>query len=149
MSDHQPHPTDVHVGQAIRLRRKVLGVTQSALAEAIGLTFQQVQKYERAANRVSCSVLVDIAAALDCQPADLLPRSEAPSIDVAESLEAVGQPGGLELIQAWMALPQAQRRALTRLAVELQAAAEDLGDEPGAAYVTGGDASCEARRHDA
>jgi transcriptional regulator with XRE-family HTH domain len=60
-----PNPIDVHVGNRIRLRRTLLGTSQVALAEAIGLTFQQVQKYEKGVNRVSSSRLVDIASALD------------------------------------------------------------------------------------
>src|ERR1700753_441801 len=59
-----PHPVDRHVGLRIRMRRKELGVSQEKLAEALGLTFQQVQKYERAANRVSASKLWEIAQAL-------------------------------------------------------------------------------------
>lgn len=57
MSEFTPDPVDLHVGRAIRARRKELGQSQSALADALGLTFQQVQKYERAANRVSASML--------------------------------------------------------------------------------------------
>src|SRR5882724_11825414 len=60
-----PNPIDVHVGARIRLRRTLLGISQIALAEAIGLTFQQVQKYEKGMNRVSSSRLVDLANALD------------------------------------------------------------------------------------
>jgi len=60
-----PNPIDVHVGARIRLRRTLLGMSQERLAEAIGLTFQQVQKYEKGANRVSSSRLVDMANALD------------------------------------------------------------------------------------
>jgi transcriptional regulator with XRE-family HTH domain len=60
-----PNPIDVHVGARIRLRRTLLGISQSALAEAIGLTFQQVQKYEKGMNRVSSSRLMDMANALD------------------------------------------------------------------------------------
>jgi len=60
-----PNPIDVHVGARIRLRRTLLGISQTALAEAIGLTFQQVQKYEKGANRVSSSRLMDMANALD------------------------------------------------------------------------------------
>src|SRR4029453_3788062 len=60
-----PNPIDVHVGARIRLRRTLLGISQSVLAETIGLTFQQVQKYERGSNRVSSSRLVDLANALD------------------------------------------------------------------------------------
>ena len=60
-----PNPIDVHVGARIRLRRTLLGISQVTLAEAIGLTFQQVQKYEKGANRVSSSRLLDVANALD------------------------------------------------------------------------------------
>ena len=60
-----PNPIDVHVGARIRLRRTLLGISQSTLAETIGLTFQQVQKYEKGTNRVSSSRLVDLANALD------------------------------------------------------------------------------------
>jgi transcriptional regulator with XRE-family HTH domain len=60
-----PNPIDVHVGARIRLRRTLLGISQMALAEAIGLTFQQVQKYEKGANRVSSSRLYDLAQILD------------------------------------------------------------------------------------
>ncbi|HMO43605.1 MAG TPA: helix-turn-helix transcriptional regulator, partial [Phenylobacterium sp.] len=62
-ADRAPNPVDRHVGLRIRLRRKELGVSQEKLAEAIGLTFQQVQKYERGANRVSASKLWEIARA--------------------------------------------------------------------------------------
>jgi transcriptional regulator with XRE-family HTH domain len=60
-----PDPIDVHVGTRVRIRRKQLGLSQSALADALGLTFQQVQKYERGANRVSSSMLVRIARRLE------------------------------------------------------------------------------------
>lgn len=60
-----PNPIDRHVGLRIRLRRKELGISQERLAESIGLTFQQVQKYERAANRVSASKLWEVARALN------------------------------------------------------------------------------------
>ena len=60
-----PNPIDVHVGARIRLRRTLLGISQTTLAEAMGLTFQQVQKYEKGYNRVSSSRLVDLANALD------------------------------------------------------------------------------------
>src|ERR1700759_5103941 len=59
-----PNPIDVHVGSRVRLRRTLLGLSQERLAGALGLTFQQVQKYERAANRVSASKLFEIARAL-------------------------------------------------------------------------------------
>ena len=59
-----PNPIDRHVGLRIRMRRKELGISQERLAESIGLTFQQVQKYERAANRVSASKLWEVSRAL-------------------------------------------------------------------------------------
>jgi len=59
-----PNPIDRHVGLRIRMRRKQLGISQERLAESIGLTFQQVQKYERAANRVSASKLWEMSRAL-------------------------------------------------------------------------------------
>ena len=60
-SQRSPNPVDLHVGGRVRMRRKMLGVSQERLAEALGLTFQQVQKYERGANRVSASKLYEIA----------------------------------------------------------------------------------------
>lgn len=57
-------PLDVHVGSRIRLRRQLLGLSQERLGDALGLTFQQVQKYERGANRVSASRLFDLSTVL-------------------------------------------------------------------------------------
>lgn len=62
--EQNPHEVDVVVGSRIRLRRKEVGTSQQALAEAVGLTFQQIQKYENGANRVSSSKLYEIAKAL-------------------------------------------------------------------------------------
>ena len=62
--DHAPNPVDVHVGLQVRLRRKELKISQEKLAETLGLTFQQVQKYERGANRISASKLYEIARTL-------------------------------------------------------------------------------------
>jgi transcriptional regulator with XRE-family HTH domain len=59
-----PHPTDIAVGQAIRQRRLLAEMSQGALGERIGVSFQQIQKYERGTNRVSASMLVEIARAL-------------------------------------------------------------------------------------
>lgn len=60
-----PDPIDAHVGQVIRLRRRIHGTSQAQLAQACGVTFQQVQKYERGQNRVSASMLAKISLALD------------------------------------------------------------------------------------
>ena len=62
--DNSADPIDVHVGSRIRLRRQLLGLSQEKLGESLGLTFQQVQKYERGANRVSASRLFDLSVVL-------------------------------------------------------------------------------------
>jgi transcriptional regulator with XRE-family HTH domain len=61
------HPVDAHVGRRLRERRTVMGISQQALAEAIGISFQQVQKYERGANRLSAGRLWRIARVLDVE----------------------------------------------------------------------------------
>ncbi|HEX8233754.1 MAG TPA: helix-turn-helix transcriptional regulator [Caulobacteraceae bacterium] len=60
-SPRSPNPVDAHVGSRIRMRRKMQGISQEKLADALGLTFQQVQKYERGSNRVSASKLYQVA----------------------------------------------------------------------------------------
>ncbi|MFC5359543.1 helix-turn-helix domain-containing protein [Azospirillum himalayense] len=60
-----PNPIDVHVGSRVRIRRTLLGMSQEKLGESIGLTFQQVQKYERGANRIGASRLFDLSRVLD------------------------------------------------------------------------------------
>ena len=60
-----PHPVDVHVGKRVRMRRKLLGMSQEKVAEALGLTFQQMQKYEKGRNRVSASRLFELSQILD------------------------------------------------------------------------------------
>ncbi len=59
-----PHPADVHVGKRLRLRRTILGLSQEAIGNAIGVTFQQVQKYERGVNRMGSSRLYDFSKIL-------------------------------------------------------------------------------------
>ncbi len=61
----KPSPVDVHVGARVRMRRTLLGMTQSDLGELLGLTFQQVQKYENGANRIGSGRLYDLARVLD------------------------------------------------------------------------------------
>jgi len=63
--EHRPSPIDVHVGGRVRLRRTLMGMSQERLGEALGLTFQQVQKYERGVNRIGASRLFDLARVLD------------------------------------------------------------------------------------
>lgn len=63
--DGQPNPIDIHVGMRLRLRRTLLGLSQEKLGEGIGLTFQQVQKYERGSNRIGASRLYDLSRILE------------------------------------------------------------------------------------
>jgi transcriptional regulator with XRE-family HTH domain len=63
-----PNPVDLHVGTKVRMRRILLGMTQEKRGEALGLTFQQVQKYEKGANRISASRLQQISATLQVPP---------------------------------------------------------------------------------
>ena len=65
LTESRPSPVDVHVGARIRLRRTLLGMSQERLGDALGLTFQQVQKYERGVNRVGASRLFDLSRILD------------------------------------------------------------------------------------
>ncbi|QYC11483.1 helix-turn-helix domain-containing protein [Brevundimonas nasdae] len=67
-----PDPVDVQLGGAIRMRREALNLSQAALGGQIGVTFQQVQKYERGVNRVSASRLLQIAAVLEIPASELL-----------------------------------------------------------------------------
>lgn len=62
--DRSPNPIDVHVGARVRMRRLLVGLSQDKLGEALGVTFQQVQKYERGANRIGASRLFEIARVL-------------------------------------------------------------------------------------
>ncbi len=65
VAEFGPHPVDVHVGGRVRLRRTLLGMSQEKLGEALELTFQQVQKYERGMNRISASRLYQLCHVLD------------------------------------------------------------------------------------
>lgn len=111
MSDErQPNPIDVRVGARVRLRRKALGVSQQALGESLGITFQQVQKYELGANRVSASRLVAIAQALETSVAWLVAEDgdNAVSDSVYSLLTAHG---AYELLKAYAKIEDASARA--------------------------------------
>ena len=75
--DHLPNPVDVHVGLQVRLRRKELKISQEKLAETLGLTFQQVQKYERGANRVAASTLAEAPITCPACDQEFQPKSPA------------------------------------------------------------------------
>ncbi|WP_135501838.1 helix-turn-helix domain-containing protein [Roseovarius aestuariivivens] len=115
-----PHPVDVHVGKRIRHRRWLVGMTQQQLAESVGIKFQQIQKYETGANRVSASRLWDIADALDVEVSFFFEglNSEAPSRENGESVPAdlLGDKEALDLVRSYYAIPENQRRRLFDLA---------------------------------
>jgi transcriptional regulator with XRE-family HTH domain len=121
------HPVDVHVGKRIRHRRWTLGTTQQQLADAVGIKFQQIQKYETGANRVSASRLWDIAVALGVpvsfffEGMEGLGTSEAPRTDMPGDL--LSDREALELLRSYYAIPEAQRRRLFDLARVLSDAA--------------------------
>src|SRR5690242_18082888 len=81
----KPNPIDVHVGTRVRLRRTLLGMSQEKLCDALGLTIQQVQKYERGANRVGASRLYDLSRVLDVPVSYFF---EEMAQDVASAAEA-------------------------------------------------------------
>jgi transcriptional regulator with XRE-family HTH domain len=125
------HPTDIAVGRKVRERRMLLGWSQQRLASALGVTFQQVQKYERGANRFSASTLEATADALQVPISHFFDEGqrelpEAPFDDPLSSRET------FELIRAYYSLPSALRpkvlellRALQRERVSERAKSQD------------------------
>ena len=86
-------------------------MSQQALAEAAGVTFQQIQKYERGANRVSASMLARIAGALDAPVAEMFGETGSHSGAVDEVASMLSQPGAIDLLRAYSALPRGPVRA--------------------------------------
>jgi transcriptional regulator with XRE-family HTH domain len=113
------HPVDVHVGKRIRHRRWLIGVTQQQLAEQVGIKFQQIQKYETGANRVSASRLWDISDALGVDVSfffeGLHENSEAVEKNRVPD-DLMGDKEALDLVRSYYAIPEAQRRRLFELA---------------------------------
>ena len=119
---HTPNRLDVALGLRIRERRRVLGVSQTALANGVGLTFQQIQKYERGFNRVSFSRLVDIAHALDCRVIDLigdLDEAGGSSPLLRHDADHLRAGGAAELLAAYSAAPLSLRRVILKLVTEI------------------------------
>ncbi|KEJ89889.1 helix-turn-helix domain-containing protein [Sulfitobacter donghicola] len=115
------HVVDLHVGKAIRQRRFLLGMTQQRLAEIVGIKFQQIQKYETGANRVSASRLWDISQALNVpietffqgiggeeQSQDPLPCSIA--------VKQENQKEAMDLVRTYYSVPESERRRIFDLA---------------------------------
>lgn len=109
---HHPDPIDLSVGRRIRLARKAGGLSQQVLAEAIGITFQQVQKYESGANRVSASMLAKISATLGTQVADLFGANDSVRGLTDDVAELLGETGALDLLRSYSRLPRHCRSAL-------------------------------------
>ena len=111
---------DAHVGGRIRDHRTGLGLTQEHLANALNLSYQQVQKYETGANRVSASRLWDIADALDVPVSFFFEGldSDAAAKDTGGDIPAdlMGDKEALDLIRSYYAIPENQRRRLFELA---------------------------------
>lgn len=114
------HPVDVHVGKRIRHRRWLVGMTQQQLAERVGIKFQQIQKYETGANRVSASRLWDIADSLDV-PVSFFFEGIEPAGESTEKVDNVpadilGDKEALDLVRSYYSIPENQRRRLFELA---------------------------------
>lgn len=124
--DIGPDPIDIEVGHRIRVRRKWLGVSQSTLAEHLGVSFQQVQKYERGANRVSASMLVRIAKKLETSVGELVGESAEPVAD-ASLFEKLAVPGAVQLLEAFASVQQPSlRTAILNLTRSLIEDADDI-----------------------
>ncbi len=128
-----PHPVDVHVGKRIRVRRLLLGMNQDALAAALGPTFQQVQKYEHGANRVSASRLSAMGEILGVSISYFF--GDMPAVDIEMSAEEgrrrerMERPETIELIRFYYAIPDPTVRRRFLDMVKAIAWPVDGGDE--------------------
>ena len=117
------HNVDVHVGKRIRHRRWMIGMTQQQLAEMVGIKFQQIQKYETGMNRVSASRLWDIARAVDVPVSFFFDGLEDGQVHNAVEGDILADKEALQLVRAYYAMPEAQRRQIFELARVLSDAA--------------------------
>jgi transcriptional regulator with XRE-family HTH domain len=116
-----PDPIDVAVGARIRIRRRWLGFSQTQLANALGITFQQVQKYERGSNRVSASMLVKIAAKLETTVAALVGEDGSAPVE-AIIYAQLATPGATDLLAAFARITDGEaRRAFITVAQSMAA----------------------------
>jgi transcriptional regulator with XRE-family HTH domain len=114
---------ELAIGARMRTRRRQLGLSQSELADKLGVSFQQVQKYERGANRVAASTLVTASLALGTSVAWLVGEEASGRDDDEDVFRALSRPGALEILQAFIAIPDlSARTALLALAREMAAA---------------------------
>ncbi len=140
-----PNPTDKHVGSRVRMRRMMLSMSQEKLGDALGLTFQQVQKYEKGVNRIGASRLFDLSTVLgvpisffyEDAPANEarvqpVPGFAEPPPADSNILEFLATREGLELNRAFARITDAkQRRAVLDLVRSLAGESNDQGDESG------------------
>lgn len=124
-------PIDVHVGAAMRTRRKRVGCSQQSLAEHLGLTFQQVQKYEHGTNRCSASMLFRIAERLEVQVGYFFeglavagPRPTEPAAPDNAVAQLLLTHGGADLALAFTSLPPHMRKAVLTISQALAASQE-------------------------
>jgi transcriptional regulator with XRE-family HTH domain len=124
MTKKTPNPTDQHVGSQVRMRRTVLRMSQEKLGDALGLTFQQVQKYEKGTNRIGASRLHHIAQILQVTVASLFEGApgpafagEAPSFDYLSDFASSTE--GLALTRAFLRLDRDLRRRVVSLVEEI------------------------------
>jgi transcriptional regulator with XRE-family HTH domain len=144
----KPNPIDIHVGSRVRLRRTLLGLSQEKLADAIGLTFQQVQKYERGANRIGASRLYELSKVLDVpvsfffddMAAELSGRRAAHGAGMSESAQVPFEPDALakretlELVRAYYRITDPHVRKKVADLVKTMAAAAEEGGERGPSH---------------
>ena len=109
---------DIALGAAVRIRRRTIGISQEALAEQCGVSFQQIQKYENGANRISFSRLVQIARALKCRVVDLMDVLDGPDREITGDLDLLTRmrtPGAIELLAAYEQMTPEARSSLVSL----------------------------------
>lgn len=115
MSSSEPNPIDIEVGLRLRLLRRERGLSQTELARALGLTFQQVQKYEKGTNRISASKLWEAARFLSVPVSAFFGGDERPP-PRSEAMAALTEPDTVRLLEAWSRIERVdQRRALLAL----------------------------------
>jgi Predicted transcriptional regulators len=114
--ERSPDPIDIEVGQRVRAFRLAKKLSQKGLADACGISFQQVQKYERGANRVSASMMCRIGEALGIDPADLLPPTARKLTADPIDLTALQSKESQEVMRILSSLsPKARRAAIAML----------------------------------
>lgn len=138
----KPDPVDLHVGSRIRQRRMMLGYSQEALAARLGMTFQQVQKYERGLNRVSASKLYDVALSLNVAPGyffegmpeDVADRSGAKAVAYGDAALSGGESDPmsrretLELFRAYSRIRDPAVRKRVFMLVKALSTSAEIGE---------------------